>query len=95
MIWGLIFQILVLVQGVMSKLVNVTYHFDTAGTENQWNGGIVSASVTQKGSDILGALATMLHMGANFAAQFMLLLPAASSNVYTFTGTNLSGITVP
>lgn len=83
MLWGLIIQALILVQEVMGMLVNVSYHFNRAA-DTQWNLQSLTYSVTPKGESVISALATIIHMGLDFVAQFTLLLPAVSSVTYTF-----------
>ena len=89
MLWGLVLQGLLIVQAIMGKLVAVTYHFNTM-PDGQWNLTSATADVSEKGSAIIGDLATIIHYGLDFVAQFTFLLPAISSVSYEFTGNTIN-----
>jgi hypothetical protein len=87
MLWGMIIQVLALVQAMLRQMVDATYHFnyDVLG-DGQWNGD-VNVALTTKGNDIVASLLTIVHYGLNFVAQFTLLLPADASITYnTYLG---------
>ena len=85
----MVLQILVLVQSVISRLVNVQYHFTKSnfvtGGDGQWGIDYLQIDVSAKGLAITDAIATIMHYGLDFVAQFSLLLPGVASTTYDTT----------
>ena len=75
----LIGKLIELVEGFLDHFVNVVGDF-TLQPDFQWT-GYLSANLTQKGDESVGALSTVIHMGLMFFAQLMLVLMGDFYNV--------------
>lgn len=69
----LIIKIMDLVNGLVDRFVDVGGYF-WKGADGQWVGNTYS-DVTAKGNDVIDSLASIIHYGLDFVAQFMSLLP--------------------
>ena len=66
----LIVQIFDLLQDLLEHFALATNTYFIMGTDYQWSGNVVS-TVTQKGTETVGALSTVVHLGSIFLAQLM------------------------
>jgi hypothetical protein len=81
MIWLLILKMLTLFEAGLDYFVNGTVRFDYA-PDGQWVITSLNFAPTAKGQAILADIATIIHNGLDFIAQFMTLLPVHNGLVY-------------
>ena len=75
MLWLLILKLWTMLEVLLDYFVSVQVQF-TKQADGQWNLAYLSAGMTPKGNAVLGAVATIIHNGLDFVAQFTTLFPA-------------------
>ena len=80
-LWLLIAKLLALGDGLLSYFVSAEVQFNKMA-DGQWNLQTFSADLTDKGNLVLADVATIIHYGLDFLAQFMTMLPAESGVLY-------------
>jgi hypothetical protein len=75
MFWPLILKPLTLVECLLDYFVNLTVLW-TKAADGQWSLVYLNSIQTEKGQAVVGDIATIIHTGLDFVAQFMTLLPA-------------------
>ena len=81
MLWVLILKLLDLFEGLLDYFVAVSVQF-TKADDGQWQLSWISSEPTEKGQAVLAAVATIIHNGLDFVAQFTTLLPAKADIWY-------------
>ena len=80
-IWTIVLKVIALTDSLLSYFVGVSFSFDKL-SDGQWAMATLNATVTPKGNAVLGDVATIIHNGLDFLAQFMTLLPAQAGVTY-------------
>ncbi len=74
MIWLMIAKVITLVEALLEYFVSAQVAFNRAD-DGQWTTSVWTTSPTPKGWAVLADVATIIHNGLDFVAQFTTLLP--------------------
>lgn len=82
MLWVMLLKLLDLFEALLDYFVTIAVQFDKQA-DGQWALSHIHSEPTAKGVAVLDAVATIIHQGLDFVAQFTTLLPAADGVMYT------------